>query len=249
MGGEMGKLARPAQYMLRCDDLCPTMATARWGELVALIGELGLRPILAVVPENGDDALRVAPADPGFWAQMRAMQAAGATIALHGYRHVCASRGRSLVGYVRRSEFAGVAEAVQRAWIRAGLRILREQGLDAKVWVAPRHGFDAATLRALRSEGISIVSDGLERKPFARGGAIWIPQQLWGPAEKKKGLWTICVHPNTARSEELDKLRTFAWAHAAQFTSVDRVLEEHRPGRLGMAERAYAKLALWRMLA
>ena len=178
---------------------------------------------------------------------MRAMEAAGATIALHGFRHICASNGRSLLPYGLPSEFAGVCEATQRDWTRSGLAVLRSQGLAPRLWVAPRHGFDRRTLRALRSQGFRSLSDGLARVPFTRGGLVWIPQQLWAPIEKAAGLWTICVHPNTAQAEDLQEMRAFLRLHAAQFTSVDRVLEELRPSRLGPVETIYASLADWRM--
>ncbi len=242
-------LCRPAQYLLRCDDLCPTVSSARWQSLAGLIREFGLRPILAVVPENRDAELEQSPADPGFWAGMREMETAGAAIALHGYRHLCASQERSLIGLTRASEFAGVDEATQRLWIREGLRILRAHGLHPRLWVAPRHGFDRNTLRALRAEGIELVSDGLAREPFVREGMTWIPQQLWGPVEKTKGLWTIAIHPNTARDEDLAALREFICAHAAQFTSVDRVLVEFPRRPMSVGERMYAGLALGRIQA
>ncbi|MDE3150473.1 MAG: DUF2334 domain-containing protein, partial [Acidobacteriota bacterium] len=219
-------LASSAQYLLRFDDLCPTVSGGQWRLFVPIIEEFGIRPILAVVPDNRDSGLEHSPPDPEFWNQMRAMEAAGAEIALHGYRHLCASRGRGLLALHRRTEFAGVAEETQRAWIRDGLRILRSHGLHPRIWVAPRHGFDRATLRVLSGEGISILSDGFARAPFRRDGFTWIPQQLWASAEKQKGLWTICVHSNTADRALVDQLQDFLRRHAAQFTSVDRVLAE-----------------------
>ena len=215
--------------------------------MVALIEDFGLQPILAVVPDNRDEELLRSPADPGFWAQMRVLEAAGATIGLHGYRHLCLSRGRSLAGFGRQTEFAGVPEATQREWIGEGLGILRGHGLHPRVWVAPRHGFDANTLRALREEGILFLSDGLARVPFMRGGVVWIPQQLWVPCEKKLGLWTICLHPNTMHAEDFDRLREFVRRHAAQFTSVDRVLAEFPPVHLPAVERGYEQFALGRL--
>ena len=104
------------------------------------------------------------------------------------------------------------------------MRILRGHGLDPNIWVAPRHGFDASTLAALREEGVLVLSDGFTRAPFLRSGLAWIPQQLWAPVEKERGLWTICVHPNTANDQEIAALRSFLAVHAAQFTSVDHVL-------------------------
>jgi len=235
----------PAQYLLRFDDLCPTMRRAQWDRLLPVMEELGIRPILAVVPDNQDRDLQQKPADPEFWAEMRVLEAAGATIALHGFQHVCMSVGNSLVPLHRRSEFAGVDEHTQRQWIRAGLTMLRDHGLNPKIWVAPRHGFDRATLRALQAEGIETLSDGLTRIPFRRGGLTWIPQQLWGPAEKRRGLWTICTHCNSARGVDVDALVAFMRRNAGSFTSVDRVLSELVPRELDVGERVYER---WRLL-
>ena len=239
-------IPRPAQYLLRFDDLCPTFAQSRWQRFLPLIEEFGLRPILAVVPGNKDKGLNLSPPSPEFWEQMRALQAAGATIGLHGYRHLCTSRGASLLPLHRHSEFAGVREEIQRQWIGEGLEILRGQGLDPSIFVAPCHGFDHGTLHALRDQGIQALSDGFARTPFTRGGLTWIPQQLWGPVKKSKGLWTICIHSNFANSAQVDGLRAFLCSHATQFTSVDRVLSELQPARLGPVERFYEACAFWR---
>jgi len=236
----------PAQYLLRIDDLCPTMRRTQWQRLAEMIDEFSIRPILAVIPENQDPALAVEDPDPGFWRQMRSLEAAGAVIGLHGYRHLCLSRGRSLVPLARVSEFAGVLEETQRIWIHAGCEILRSHGLTPKVWIAPRHGFDHATLRALREEGIGVLTDGLARVPFTQGGLTWIPQQIWSPVEKSGGLWTICLHPATISEDQLTLLLQFLACHAAQFTSVDRVLAEFQPRPLELSERLYASWALWR---
>jgi predicted deacetylase len=242
-------IPRPAQYLLRFDDLCPTMDRARWQHFLPLIEEFGLRPILAVIPGNQDKELNLSPPDADFWPRMRAMQASGAAIGLHGYRHLCQSRGRSFLPLHARTEFSGVPEETQREWIRAGLRILRGQGLDPGIFVAPRHGFDRATLSALGKEGIHLLSDGFARAPLLRGGLTWIPQQLWAPVVKSKGLWTICVHSNLATEAQVSQLYAFLRVHAAQFTSVERVLAELSPGKLSLVEQIHEALALWRVQA
>jgi predicted deacetylase len=239
-------MPKPAQYLLRFDDLCPTVSYKRWQRFQSLIEEFGIQPILAVIPDNWDYKLRYSPEDPEFWERIRALEAAGATVALHGYRHLCQSWGKSLLQLHYRSEFAGVNEETQRHWIHSGMELLRGHGLNPRVWVAPRHGFDRNTLRALRKEGIGVLSDGFARIPFTRNGLIWIPQQLWAPVEKSKGLWTICVHANTARASLIEQLHAFLSCHAGQFTSVDRVLAEYRPAKLDGIERVYEALALWR---
>ncbi len=236
----------PAQFLLRFDDLCPTVACAGLSRFLPLIDEFGLHPILAVIPNNLDPELQLAPPDPEFWARMRDLQAAGAAIGLHGYSHLCVSRGAGLLPLHRTTEFAGVAEETQRQWIREGLTILRGHGLNPRIWVAPRHGFDRNTLRVLRNEGISLVSDGFARVPFQRDGVTWIPQQLWAPVDKSKGLWTICVHSNTAPDSLVEQLRVFLDQRAGQFTSLDRVLAELKPGNLSLTERVYEAFALRR---
>jgi predicted deacetylase len=237
----------PAQYLLRIDDLCPTVSASRWQQFQALIEEFRLHPILAVVPDNQDPELDVSPPDPFFWDCMRDLEAAGAAIGIHGYRHICASRGRSLVDLHRISEFAGVPAATQRAWIGEGIGILRGHGLDPNIWVAPRHGFDKHTIEALLGEGISLLSDGFTRAPFLRSGMTWIPQQLWAPVEKERGLWTVCVHPNSASDGEIAALRNFLAVHATQFTSLDRVIFRFEPVTLTLTERLHAVSALRRL--
>jgi len=241
-----------ARYLLRVDDLCPTVRRDRWRELAGVIYKSRLRPILAVVPDNLDPALCIDKPDGSFWQQMLAMEQEGAAIALHGYQHRALSRGRSLVPLHRRSEFAGVPLSTQRSWIRSGLEILRSRGLSPTIWVAPRHGFDRNTLKALREERITLVSDGFARRPFVRGGLTWIPQQLWGPVEKRSGLWTICLHTNTITSEQLEEFAEFVSAHVSQFVSVEQaiaqfpalpltVFEEIRENA-GYARRAIARI-------
>jgi predicted deacetylase len=236
-----------ARYLLRLDDLCPTVNRNRWQIFCALIDEFRLRPILAVVPDNQDPELILSPPDSGFWEEMRILEATGATIGLHGLHHLCSSKGRSLLDLHRNSEFAGLDAATQREWIRKGLYFLRSHGLNPRIWVAPRHGFDAQTLNALRAEGIFLLSDGFARVPFSRSGITWIPQQLWGPVDQSRGVWTICTHPNTATDEEIERLRAFIRANAAQFCSLSQILDDYPPSTLPITERLYACVALWRV--
>ena len=215
-----------AQYLLRFDDLCPTMDRGRWERFAGLVERFEIEPILAVVPENCDSQLVRNAAFEGFWDEMRAMQSAGGTIGLHGWRHLCEARGRSLIPLHAVTEFAGVEREMQREWIRAGIARLRAEQLEPRVWVAPRHGFDQMTLEVLREEGIEVLSDGFAQRPFRRSGMKWIPQQLWSPLEKRSGLWTICVHTNSAGNEEFAALEDFLVQFASRFTSLEQVLEE-----------------------
>jgi len=236
-----------AKYLLRFDDLCPTMSTERFDRFMDIVERHRIPPILAVVPDNQDQELILEAPDPDFWTRMRKLEAAGATIALHGYRHKCHNSGRALLGLHTRTEFAGVPEATQREWIQTGLAILRGHNLSPRLFVAPRHGFDSATLRALVEEDLRFLSDGFANRPFEWGGVIWIPQQLWEPVERPNGLWTICLHTNTETSDQEKRLDLFLRDHAAQFTSFDEVISTYKPSHLNWCERMHETLALKRI--
>ena len=66
-------------------------------------------------------------------------------------------------------------------------------------------------------------------------------------ARKTKGLWTICIHPCTASTAEVNRLRWFLKDHWRQFTSFDRIVGEFDCAALGFRERVYERLALWRV--
>jgi predicted deacetylase len=245
-GSQVGPVGA-ARYLLRLDDLCPTMAHSCWARYFELIEQCGLRPILAVVPDNRDPDLDREPADPGFWPRLQALEAQGAAIALHGLHHLSLSRGGGLLPLHRQTEFAGVEAATQRAWIGEGLRLLRAYGLEPTLWVAPRHGFDRSTLGALADEGVRLLSDGFSTTPYLRNGVVWLPQQIWEPVEKTEGLWTICVHPNTATNAQFERLAGFVRQHVAQFISVRQALEEFPARPYVWADLLVEKKALLRI--
>lgn len=223
------------------------MAIGRFDRFMAITERHRIRPILAVVPYNQDPDLNVENADPHFWARMRDLESAGATIALHGYRHVCKSSGASYLGLHSQTEFAGVPEQTQAAWIRSGLQTLRQHGLSPRLFIAPRHGFDSATLRALVGAEMPFLSDGFANRPFTRNGVVWIPQQLWEPVEKSSGLWTICLHTNTATEQVHENLRYFLYRFADRFTSFDEVASTSRPAHLNWHERMRELFAISRL--
>lgn len=224
-------------YLMRFDDLCPTMNHAKWARCEALMRRFSIRPIIAVVPENHDPKLVVDAEDPAFWHRMRGLENEGFTIALHGWRHDCRATGKSLVPLYRRSEFAGLPEDQQLRMLEKGMHILRGHGLAPRVWVAPRHGFDRATLKSLRRVGIPIVSDGYFRLPYVEDGLLWIPQQLAGPPQgKPSGVRTICLHPNTMSEAMFRSVEAFLDQHASEFLSVDEICERWGNRRKGIAD-------------
>ncbi len=238
---------RPARYLLRFDDLCPTMDRGGWERFEGWLAEFRIRPVLTIVPENQDPELMREAWDDGFWERMREWQARGAAIALHGYRHVCASDGGSLLPLHRFTEFAGIPEETQLAWIENGMKKLREEGLEPKLFVAPRHGFDRATLRALHRAKLPVISDGFGARPSRCRDILWIPQQLWGPAERRSGVWTICTHSNTATKAQVESLREFVKKHHAQFIDAEEAKGLAKPCWFGTGAQAWGTAQYWRM--
>lgn len=186
-----------ARYLIRFDDICPTMNWRVWDAIEAILIANSVRPILSVVPDNRDERLRAGPARTDFWTRAREWRDHGFAIGLHGYQHLYVNREAGIVGLQDRSEFAGLSAEEQDAKIAAGLRIMRGEGVEPRVWIAPSHSFDATTLDRLQAHGIRIVSDGYFAYPRVDGrGMLWIPQQLWRFRPMPFGVWTVCLHHN-----------------------------------------------------
>src|SRR5262245_50629556 len=110
-----------ARYLLRFDDICPTMNWDVWDQIDAILCAEGVTPILAVVPDNQDQELKVSPPNPRFWDRARDWQARGWTIGMHGYEHRFVTSESGILRVNRFSEFAGLPAAEQERKLRAGL--------------------------------------------------------------------------------------------------------------------------------
>lgn len=227
-----------ARYLVRFDDVCPTMNWTTWDRIVAVIDELAIQPIVAIVPDNQDPGLNVAPARDGFWERVRAWQAAGWFIALHGYQHRYVTQDAGLVGINPFSEFAGLPYETQKLKLVNALRIMHDHGVKPDGWVAPGHSFDATTVRVLLELGIDVISDGFYRRPVRYMGATWIPQQIWRFRRMPPGLWTVCLHANTLTEPSLEALKADLVRYGPQITSVRAALRGAPAPRSGPLDQA-----------
>jgi hypothetical protein len=235
-----------AKYIIRLDDACPTMDQNRLARLEAIFDALGICPLVAVVPDNQDPALRVSEPDPNFWSRVRSWDAKGWTIALHGYQHRFhfIHRDKMLLPFYDCSEFAGLSLEDQSQKIRAAWNIFKCEGIEPRVWIAPGHCFDRTTLSALKAETpIRIISDGIAYDQFFDGDFYWLPQQLWSFSRKPFGLWTICLHPNTMTESQLDKLANFLVVYSAHIVSVSDL--SLTPRKLDWVDKLFA-VWFWR---
>ena len=124
-------------FLLRFDDICPTLNWRVWNKVEQLLIEYEIKPLLAVIPDNQDPELRIDPPTADFWDRIRACRDRGWTIALHGYQHLYVTKNMGLVGRRRLSAFAGLSADQQEEKIRLGVEILRREGLQTKVFIAP----------------------------------------------------------------------------------------------------------------
>lgn len=229
-----------AQYLLRFDDLCPTMNWAVWSEIEAALVARNIKPILAVVPDNQDPALKVGPAVANFWERVRRWQSWGWTIGLHGYQHHYVGRHRGLVTPRKNTEFAGLPAAVQEEKLKRGVARFAEEGVRARIWIAPSNSFDRTTVSLLPQVDIHLISDGNFLVPFTDEWQIrWVPQQIFQFRPAPPGVWTVCYHHNqwteSMRREfplDLDQYRD-------AIVSLDDVLNQWSRYQPGWIERLY----------
>ncbi len=195
-----------ARYLVRFDDICPTMSWSLWAPIEEVLHACGVQPILAVVPDNRDPKLQVDPPRPDFWEWVLQKQRAGWSIALHGYQHLYETTDAGLLGINARSEFAGLAPEQQREKLRRAVEVFRAHGIRPEAFVAPGHSFDDITLLVLQELGINVISDGFFLYPRVHRGMLWVPQQMWKFRPLPLGVWTICLHHNRLGAHDLQIL-------------------------------------------
>jgi predicted deacetylase len=209
------------RYILRFDDICPTMDWTVWEQIESTLEAHGVRPLVAVVPDNRDPDLMVAPARSDFWARVRSWQDKGWTIGLHGYQHRYDTADSGLLGLHARSEFAGHSWGEQLVRLERAIAVFDANGVRADVFVAPSNSFDRATLGALHEIHLTVVSDGYYYAPRRDDlGITWVPQQLWQFRRRPFGLWTICMHHNGWTPADMQRFARHVRRYDGRFTSV-----------------------------
>ena len=249
-----------ASYLLRFDDICPTMRWSNWEPIEVILREHNIRPIMAVVPDNRDPGLYYEAANPQFWNRVRSWQAAGWTIGIHGFQHTYLTRRPGLYSHRPASEFAGLPRDVQREKLVQALAALDAEGVNSNLWVAPGHSFDHATVSILRELGINYISDGFTNAPYTdKNGIFWIPQQLSerhilrtsnriSAESRSAGVWTVCCHMNAWSGEDIDDFRRNIGYYGPLIRTVDEVHTVYGARQMNWLDRAHvARLEIKRL--
>jgi predicted deacetylase len=186
-----------AKYLVRFDDICPTMNWSVWQAVEEILVEADVKPILAVIADNQDDILKVDAPKEAFWDRVRGWRDRGWTIGMHGYQHRYVTADSGIVGLLKYSEFAGVPTMEQAVKIKQALDVFQREAVRPEVWIAPAHSFDRTTVNLLREAGLRRISDGFFLFPnLDSRGMLWIPVQLWRFQPMLFGVWSVCLHIN-----------------------------------------------------
>jgi peptidoglycan/xylan/chitin deacetylase (PgdA/CDA1 family) len=233
------------RYLVRFDDICPTLDWGVWQKLENVMIEENVSPILSVIPDNQDQTLREGEPDVRYWDRVRSWQARGWTIALHGYQHRYVTHDAGIIGLNNYSEFAGLPLDEQRTKLQKGLEIFAREGVRADAWVAPAHSFDANTIKALVSLGVRTISDGMSLYPHRDSqGVIWVPQQLWRFRTVPFGVWTVCIHPKDELYSNSEHFRRCVREYKQSLTNLPAVAAAYADRRLSWSDDVFARL--WR---
>lgn len=239
-----------ASYLIRFDDICPTMDWTAWNRVEEALIRFDIRPLLAVIPDNRDAHLLKDRPRTDFWRCVREWSRRGWTIGMHGCHHKYVTTDAGIIGKNPFSEFAGLPGERQERLLRRALNIFEREGVKPKIWIAPGHSFDTTTLEVLRELRIRIISDGYALYPYVdQNGMLWIPQQLWSFRALPFGVWTICLHHSEWTAADIARFEQTIERRRRSITCAEEVIAQYdsRPGNV--IDRALARAAMARFSA
>jgi hypothetical protein len=182
-----------ARYLLRFDDIAATMNWPVWDEIEAMLCAEGLAPILAGVPDNQDEAVKIALPNEMFLGTGAGMAGPGLD---DRDARVSASCHHARRRYPRREPGERLRRPPASRTSDPSPPGHRRDRLDRAVaFVRRRH------LRLVRALGFTPVSDGLFALPHVDDvGLTWVPRALWGFRWLPFVVWT-----NLPSSESVER--------------------------------------------
>ena len=211
---------------IRMDDITPDMNYEKFYRVKNILDEAGIRPLIGVVPFSKDETLRIEKPHEDFDELLRNLQQNGWIIALHGYNHLYTSKNKGIFPINAFSEFAGVDYDRQDVMIRQGLAQFGEWGIETTVFMAPGHTFDRNTLKALKKNNITSITDGFGKSPYIRDGITFYPISVRRSdcISDKKGYCTYVLHTNTMSENVIEEFADMIRNHRDCFISYDEYM-------------------------
>ena len=217
------------KYLLRFDDICPTMDWDQWNRAVELMDKYDIKPLIGVIPSCADQKLDINPERGDFWQYIKSLQEKGYAIAMHGFEHVYRTKSKGLVGVSNQSEFAGLSYESQYRMLEEGKKIMQENGVDTDIFFAPSHSYDHNTLKALNELGFRWLSDGKGLKANRYKELKLLPCINHAIPKKRLGKYitVVCHTHEWAKKDEFGELDAFCKSHQKEI--VDFELFKQQP--------------------
>lgn len=193
--------------IVRMDDICSTMNWENFMRYKTLFDELGIKPLLGIVPLPTDEKLVCGQVN-NFWEFIDQLRSEGWQISMHGCHHKYTSSGKGLICNRRKSEFAGLPIEKQRELLLKGKNFLLNKGIDTDIFMPPGHSYDKNTLIAMRDTGFKYLTDGMSLRPYKLAGITCIPADS-AYRLHFLGLLTICIHSNEDNDKKFMELKCF----------------------------------------
>lgn len=227
------------KYFIRLDDACEKRDIKKWDRIEQILDSHNLCPLVGLIPHCEDIAMEQFEEDPYLWEKVNSWKKKGWEIALHGYNHVCTTNIGGINPINKRSEFAGIPLELQKEKIKQGIDILREHGIEPKVFFAPSHTFDENTLKALRDcSDIRTISDTIAYKPYMEENFTFIPQQSGHVRMLPLNTVTFCYHPNTMKENDFTILDNFIHNNRRLFCNFEVIVSKRKENVIDRILRA-----------
>lgn len=212
---------------IRMDDITPDMNFAKFNKVKAILDKAGLTPLIGVVPFNEDENLAVDNPYEDFGELLRSLVDKGWVIALHGYNHLYTTNNKGVFPINEFSEFAGVSLDKQNQMIAQGIAKLREWGVEPVAFMAPGHTFDTNTMKALKTNGITRITDGFGNRPYVRNGITFYPisKKRSECISSREGYSTYVLHTNTMSNQAIDLFEKLIEENRTNFISYNEYME------------------------
>lgn len=194
---------------VRLDDITPDMDYEKFYIMKQILDTYQIKPLIGVVPFNEDKNLMQGPKHEDFSGFLQGLLAEGWSIALHGYEHLYSTDKGGLFPLNHFSEFAGLPLEKQNAMIAKGKEQLANWGIETDIFMAPAHSFDRNTLKALKKNGFSYVTDGFGKKPYIRKGLVFLPIAIKQSDcyKNTEGYTTLVYHTNTMEEKDFERCK------------------------------------------
>lgn len=223
-------------FSFRIDDVVPGMDWKRFWDVLHMLEQYNVKPLLGVVPNNKDRSIE--PCEPicDFWDVIRNLQKDGYPIAMHGYEHLYVTKEAGIFPIKNDSEFAGLSYEKQYEKIKKGKKILEGYGICTDIFMAPSHSFDLCTLESLSACDFRFVTDGFSKQ------LIEYPYGIYGipvcnnirrikRLHKRWDAFSVVLHTNSITESLLQRYENICKSCVDSICSYSELLKLGKAGK------------------